>query len=344
VSGKKDYSQLLEARRYDANKEPPKEQVIFLIESKNIGAVQNFITVTGMQKSGKTTFLSAMIAAGLINAEVLGMRLHLAQNKRRVAYWDTEQGDYDFYRTMERTRFFCGVDEVPGNLDAFNLREDEPKDIIALIETYLKQTPDCGLMVIDGILDLIESYNDEGAAKRLVNWLKKISKARGLLMILTLHTGKTTANTLGHLGSMADRAAQSILRVEKNKERNTFILKSDYLRSAEDFTPIEIYFNKEAHTWHTTIYNPDDDKPLEKRRQIKPFEIDTDEHKHSIIKIFSLATHLSYKELVQNICEVYATGQNWAKECVKYFVKEGLIIKTDLGYTNRSQAKLFIKN
>lgn len=213
----KDYNLLLQQRRYNPDLPPPQEQVVFIIESKNIGTLQNFVTITGMQKSGKTTFMSAMIAAALTNTDQLGMRLRLPANKRRVSFWDTEQGDYDFHATMMKVNAFCGIDKLPPHFDSFNLREDDPKDILLMLQKYLELHSDCGLIFVDGILDLIESFNDESESKRLVNLLKQITKKNNLLALLTLHKGKTTSTTLGHLGSMADRAAQSVLMVEKTK-------------------------------------------------------------------------------------------------------------------------------
>lgn len=339
----KDYASLLQKRKYDPNTEPPPEQIIFIIDSKNIGTLQNFVTITGMQKSGKTTFMSAMIAAAITRTEQLGMRIRLPEHKQRVSYWDTEQGDYDFFKTMDKVKAFCNLDKLPQNFDSYNLREDEPADIIWMLQKYLELHDDCGLLVIDGILDLIDSYNDEAQSKRLVNILKKITKQHNLLALLTLHKGKTTSNTLGHLGSMADRAAQSVLQVEKNKERNTFILKADYLRSADDFDPIEVYFNNNNHRWERTDYQPKEQEGGTRKRQTKPHEIDKEAHRNNVYKIFTFSEHQMYKELVQNISELYAVGTNWAKECVRHLMQEGLIYRTQEGYTNKQQAKLYIK-
>lgn len=337
-----DYAELLKQRKYDPNKPPPPEQIVFLIENKNIGTLQNFVTITGMQKSGKTTYMSAMIAAALTNTEKLGLRLRLPENKRRVSYWDTEQGDYDFHNTMLKINSFCGIDKLPAHFDSFNLREDEPKEILLMLDKYLELHHDCGLLLIDGILDLIESFNDEAESKRLVNKLKQITKKHDLLALLTLHKGKTTSTTLGHLGSMADRAAQSVLMVEKNKEKGTFVLKADYLRSADDFTPIEIYFNKAQHIWETTFYNPEQDTKV-KKLQLKPHELDRSLHESNVLKIFMLKEIFDYKILVQNVSEYYARSRDWSRECVTHLIKEGLIFKTVDGYTNRQQAKLFLK-
>jgi KaiC/GvpD/RAD55 family RecA-like ATPase len=339
----KNYAELLSQRKYDPDKEPPKEQVVFVIEGKVIGTFQNFITLTGLQKSGKTTFLSAMMASALTGKMILGMKMLLPHEKNRTAYFDTEQGDYDFYRTMERVRVFCETDKTPEHLDSYNLREDEPRDIIWLIKKYLELHPKCGLLVIDGILDLIESFNDESESKRLINMLKAITKQSNCLALLTLHKGKTTSNTLGHLGSMADRAAQSILSVEKIKDRGSFVLKGDYLRSADDFTPIEVIYDKIQHKWVETIYNPEQDAPA-RIKQLKPFEYDKEHHIANMGKIFLLEEQQRYSTLVQNISEFYAVGRNWAKDCIKHLMKEGVIFKMpNLLYTNRQQAKLYLQ-
>lgn len=328
-------------RKYNPNKEPPKEEIVFIIESKNIGTFQNFVTITGMQKSGKTTFMTAMIASAISRKEIFGMRLRLPENKSRIAYFDTEQGDYDFYKTMGKVKTFCKLENLPEYFDAFNFREDEPNEIVQMIEKYLEKNIDCGLLVVDGILDLVQGYNDEKESKKLINILKKITKKYSLLSILTLHKGKTTSNTIGHLGAMADRAAQSVLSVEKNKEQGTFVLKADYLRSADDFTPVEIYFNKQNNTWEQTIYSEENTKV--KKLQLRPNELSIDKHIGNIATIFNFNEIQQYKELVQNISEIYATGINWSKECVRHFIIEKLIFKTEYGYTNRQQSKLFIK-
>lgn len=332
----------LDQRKYDPNKPPPPEQIVFLVESKNIGTLQNFCTITGLQKSGKTTFMSAMMASALTKTEQLGMRFYLPKMQPKVAYFDTEQGDYDFHRTMERVKVFCQTDKLPNHFDTYNIREDEPHEMIWMIEKYLQLNPACGLLVIDGILDLIESYNDESESKRLINILKKITKVHNLLALLTLHKGKTTANTLGHLGSMADRAAQSVLLVEKVKERNTFLLKADYLRSADDFTPIEIYYDKADNIWKQTLYNPEQDTKVRKL-QLKPHEYDKETHAGMVVKIFKFSEVIQYKDLVQSISELYAVGINWSKGCVAHLMKEQLIFKTETGYTNRQQARLYIQ-
>ncbi len=340
---KKDYGELLKKRRYDPNKKPPPEQVIFIIESKNIGTLQNFVTLTGMQKSGKTTFLSAIMAAALTNSEILSMRVRLPEKKRKVVYFDTEQGDNDFFRTMDKVKSFCCTDHLnPEHFASYNVREDEPKDMVFMVRKALEVHTDCGLLVVDGILDLIESYNDEAQSKKLINVFKQLTKIHNVLAVLTLHKGKTTSNTLGHLGSMADRAAQSVLMVEKNKDTGTFLLKADYLRSADDFTPIEIFFNKNNNTWQQGIFQPEEERL--RPDKVAPFDLPLEIHREHVTRIFSFSEELSYELLRKDIIELYNQPKKWAGDCVKHLLKEGLVFKFGSIYTNRKQVKLFIQN
>lgn len=333
--------ELLEQRKYDPNRPAPVEQIVMRIEGKNIGSLQNFITVTGIQKSGKSRYIGAIAASAISRTEIFGISVRLPQDRPRVAYWDTEQSDFDFYRSMEAIKRLAGLDALPANFDAFNVREDDPRIIQHLVARYLADNPDVGLLLIDGLLDLLNAFNDEIASKKLINDFKRWTKKGNLLAVLVLHKGKSSATTLGHLGAMADRAAQSVLSVEKNKDRSSFILKADYLRSSDDFTPIEIYFNKSATTWEQTFYNPESDTKI-KRLQLKPAEFDNDVHRQNLIRIFSADLTLQYKDLVQGIKEIYAVGVNWAKDAVPHLMKEGLLFKTDKGYTTHNQARLYI--
>jgi hypothetical protein len=147
---------------------------------------------------------------------------------------------------------------------------------------------------------------------------------------------------LGHVGSIADRAAQSVLIVEKNKEAKQYVLKPEYLRSADDFEPVAIYYNKQLNLWEQTEYMQPD-QPAERQRKKRPAEYDYNDHAANVARIFRVQQSLPYKQYIQEICEVYALGYNLAKDMGSYLVREGLIWKTQDGYTNIRQSKLFVE-
>lgn len=333
---------LLLNRAYDPDKEPPPNQIVLRIEQKNIGSLQNLVTITGLPKNGKGKYIAAIAAAAISRREIFGISARLPEGKEGVAIWDTEQSDFDFYKSMETIKNLAGIDTFPAHFNAFNVREDDPTEILKMIDRYLQLSPNCGMLIIDGMLDLLHSYNDEGESKKLINIIKKWTKIYNLLIPAVLHRGKSSLSTVGHLGAMADRASQSILIVEKIKERNTFQLRPDFLRSAEDFTPIEIFYNNTAHEWQQCDYIPEADEKV-RRLNPQPGELDRQLHSTNVVRIFSSDQMQSYDMLVQNIREIYAQGREWARKCVPVLMKEGLVFKQENYYTNNNKARLFIQ-
>jgi hypothetical protein len=330
-------SDILINRKFDPNIEIEPEQIIFKIGGKKIGSLQNLVTISGKQKGGKTRFMSAGIAAALSGKSIFEIEIHLPVNRNKVCLFDTEQGSYDFAKTIKQIKKFSGT---ISNLDAYNVREDEPALILQLIDEYLKNNPECSLIIIDGLLDLLIDFNNVYESKQLINFIKKITKIYNVLLIAIIHRGKGNDTTIGNIGSMADRLAQSVLKVEKNKEKNTFILSSEFLRSDEDFSPIEI-FNAGGH-WEQTFHEPEQDKPFNRSVKAQPQDYDLFFHKNKILEIFeSKDTVLKYEDLIQLIKEVYTNGRNWAVDCLKYLKEQNLIFRTKEGYTVHSQTKIF---
>jgi len=245
------YFELLNKRRFDSNTSIIPDKIYFTIEDgvndpAIIGTAGNFVSITGLPKARKSTIIGAMIASFLIAKPVYTFSLKIHKDKTKIAIFDTEQGEYDFKRNITAIEKITGytTKEVFTFLDAFLLREDDPHNILMLINEYLKHNPETGIVVIDGLLDLIDNMNDEGASKRLIRTIKRWAKKHDILIITVLHLGKKDNSSIGHIGSASDRYAQSTLTVEKTKEGTTTI-SGKYLRSARDFEQIEIMWNND---------------------------------------------------------------------------------------------------
>lgn len=237
-----DLLDILAARKYDALVIPKSEQVVFTIQSKIVGTLENYAVISGLPKASKSTYVAAAIASSLLPdfLDCFGMKINLPKERKRIAYFDTEMSQYDFYRQMEKIRTFADKNKLPPNIDAFNFREDSPNRIKNLITAYLQANSDCSCIVIDGLLDLCMNYNDEVESRKVVLWLKRITRIFNIFVIGILHKGKGTGETLGHLGSNTDRWAQSTLEVIKIKETKQFTLQPKYLRSDSDFETIAL--------------------------------------------------------------------------------------------------------
>jgi hypothetical protein len=230
------------SHQFDLNKVP---LIYFTIDENVIGTSGNFVTFTGAVKAGKSTFVSALISSFITGNECLTFKLKSFKDKFRIALFDTEQSPYDFRRSINRIEKFSGYDTkgVFKFFDSFLLREDSSADILRIIDTYLKNTPDCAIIIIDGLLDCLDSMNDEVQSKKLIRILKKWGKLHDILIITILHLGKKDNSSIGHIGSASDRYAQSTLNIEKTKN-NTHTCTPKFLRSAKDFNTIEIMYSE----------------------------------------------------------------------------------------------------
>jgi len=226
----------LSTRRYDPTYIPPPENKVFLVRNKLVGTLSNFILLTGLPKASKSTVLSMIMASAFTDDTQLEMKLNVPDN-RRICYFDTESSANDFYRQVTRIKKFARLQELPENLDCYCVREDNHATILHYIDYYLKFN-DCGVLIIDGLLDLCSNMNDEMESKRLINYFKRVTKEYNLMIITVLHLGKKDLTSIGHIGSAADRYCQANIEIKKNKETQVFSIESKFMRSDIDFDPI----------------------------------------------------------------------------------------------------------
>jgi predicted kinase len=250
---------VLKSRHYIENYDPPAENIILAINEKNIGSAGNFVIISGLPKAGKSTFLNAFISSNFKKEEIFGIELI---TNEKIGYFDTESNQTDFYNNLKRIKYMAKIKTFPTNFNAYNTRIDSTQTNKILIEAYiLVYNPK--VLFIDGLLDLLDNYNDEKESRELIVWLKKITFEYNILIIGVVHTGKKDNHTLGHFGSMVDRYAQSVLEVVKDKENNIFTLKSKYLRSANDFPDINIIYDDNLNKYiQVSVVDP----PLTKKR------------------------------------------------------------------------------
>lgn len=315
----KEVLQILEKRKYNKNYHPKEPTVLFRIDGKAIGVYQSFVCFSGIPKSGKSTYISAAIASAFTLQDVFKIKIDLLPERNEIALFDTESSEHDFYRNIDRIKKFANAN---GTLDrrfhSFTLREDEPLQIKSMIIAFLQNNPKCSCIVIDGLLDLIVDFNSVKESRELINFLKKITKQYNCLVIVVLHLGKKDLQTLGHIGSMVDRYANSVLKVEKKKDTQTFELSPSLLRSDSDFDAINIRYFDNGQYMLTDI-----EKPF-KPRTYKDFtEL---EHRAIATKLFP-ESGLNYSDVISNIVEYEGVGTNTAKGYMKIWIADKIVIK-----------------
>ena len=230
----------LNDRKFDFTVMPPPEVRVLTIRDNLILSRQNFALISGQPKVGKSTFTSSIIASAFSGYPIFDIQLHRHPDKKRIVLFDTEQSRIDLYKSIHQTVKLANISTFPDTLDVFSFRKDDAGQIMHFIQYYLENNPDCGTVIIDGLLDLVYNFNDERECKTVIDFLKRITAVNDIAIIGILHTGKSTGTSVGHLGSFADRYCQSNLEVIKDNEKNTIDLKPKLLRSCGNFEPISL--------------------------------------------------------------------------------------------------------
>ena len=310
-------TELLAKRKYNPDYIPNKENIVFTIGGKHVGSLQNFVTLSGLPKAGKSTFVAGAIASAFVSYEVFSMKLHLPVDRRKICYFDTESSDYDFFRQIGKIKGFCELTVLPDWFNAYQVREDGSGLIRKMIEAYLTENADCSVIIIDGLLDLLVNYNDERESSLVTKWLKKITKVYNILLITVLHQSKSNLSTTGHIGSASDRFAQSTLDIVKEKERNCYILASRFMRSDMDFDPVTLMnFNGVFQQVESEV---------KKESGKKASDLSDLESKALCSTIVSIPTN--YNDISDEIIERTATSKTYAKNLIKIWISKGWILK-----------------
>ena len=141
-------------RAADACEQSP---AVLWVDGSVIGTLGNFSASIGKAKSKKTFNVAALTAAALTNGSVLHYRASFPEEKRGILYSDTEQGRPHCQQVLRRILRLAGLPEEqdPDNLVMLTLRKFPPDMRLAIVDHAIGTIPHLGLVIIDGIRDLL---------------------------------------------------------------------------------------------------------------------------------------------------------------------------------------------
>ncbi|VFB15267.1 Uncharacterised protein [Bacteroides heparinolyticus] len=131
--------------------------VVLMVDDAIIGTLGNFSASIGKAKSKKTFNVSAIVASALSGNTVLHYRSMFPEDKQKILYIDTEQGQHHCQQVLKRILRLAELpdDEKPDNLLMLSLRKFAPKIRMLIVEEAIGTIPDLGLVIIDGIRDFL---------------------------------------------------------------------------------------------------------------------------------------------------------------------------------------------
>jgi len=169
--------------------------------------------IQGRQKSKKTFFTSS-IAVSILNEYVFDKLMSETPKGTTLAIFDTEQSTYHAQKTNQRIKNLSGTD----NFYYFAFRDSSPTERRELIEHFLiSHKGKISYILIDGIVDLLYDFNDLKECSELVQWIMRITKEHNVHCSCILHENASDGKARGHIGTMLAQKAETVLKIEKNK-------------------------------------------------------------------------------------------------------------------------------
>lgn len=209
--------------------------VVLRVDEAIIGTLGNFSVSTGKAKAKKTFNVCALVAAALINGQVLEYRASFPESKRDILYFDTEQSPYHCQLVMQRILSLAGLplDQEPEHLKFSHLRAiADPNQRRALIRYAIYNSPNLGLVIIDGIRDLMHNINNSAEATNLVGDLMQWTGEKNIHIQTVLHLNKGDDNARGHIGTELNNKAESVLLIAKDtKDADRSVVSPAVIRS-----------------------------------------------------------------------------------------------------------------
>lgn len=251
-----DYSQLSKDlsisidNHYD--KPPICIEIIQHGERFRFGTLGNFSVVGGKGKARKTFFISAILAASLGQNKILNIKANF--DNKRVVFFDTEQSEYDLYWSARRACLLNQVDKHLNNYDVFCLRPLSPIERTSFIENYLEQNENIGLIVIDGIRDLLTDINSPEQATEIVTKLMQWTKVYNIHASVVLHENPGSDKLRGHLGTEVTNKAETVVSIEKPKDQPEISkIIPKFIRGAKEFDEYAFTINENGLPENATI-------------------------------------------------------------------------------------------
>ena len=325
-------------RAADACEQSP---AVLWVDGSVIGTLGNFSASIGKAKSKKTFNVVALTAAALTNGTVLHYGASFPEEKRGILYIDTEQGRPHCQQVLRRILRLAGLPEErdPDNLVMLTLRKFPPDLRLAIVDHAISTIPHLGLVIIDGIRDLLYDINSPKEATDIISRFMQWTDDRQIHIHTILHQNKNDENARGHIGTELNNKAETVMQIEVDKEeRSISVVEAIHIRDRE-FEPFAFRINSETLPELVEPYQP------RKRGAGRPAkgafdparDIPEDVHRAALDAVFAEGSIGSYREYQERLKKGYELqgvkfGGNHATKVAAFLREQQMVIREDNAY------------
>lgn len=181
-----------------------------------IGTYGNFSFVQAPPKTKKTFFISLLASVYLSGENNFGGDIRGHRENRCLMHFDTEQSEWHSQRVFKRVEDMAGMSDL-GCYKTFALRTISYKKRIQFIEYVLeKNKGKNGLVLIDGIADLVSDVNNLEESNLCVQKIMELSAVYDCHIVAVIHSNYGSDKATGHLGSFLYKKTECAISLEQN--------------------------------------------------------------------------------------------------------------------------------
>ena len=213
-----------------------------------VGLASNggIIEIIGKKASRKTAFLSMLVASCFAENGVYG-NIKSRLTDKTVLWFDTEMSGDDFWYFQKRLHEQCGLSDNhprlhPINMDNFETSRDKLEVMLHILRNSNKEDgtgffQNIGLVVLDGIADLISDTNNEGECREILESIKNVLNSMSCCLATVLHSDKKGQASRGTLGTLLDQKATSAIMMDLKNPGEPTTVRPEKIRNGRLFQP-----------------------------------------------------------------------------------------------------------
>lgn len=325
------YSQtmmILKSCEIDYDNPPDASKSVVAVNGVPLGTQDNLFCITGGEGTGKSNYVSAILA-GTLSQDVIEFErtlgLEVTPNPKGLAvlHYDTEQSEAQIHKNLDKTLRRAGVKVVPSFFHSLYLaslsRKERMKLIRESMDLFYHRHGGIHIVVIDGIADLIRSANDETESIAIVDELYRLAGMYNTCIICVLHFVPNGIKLRGHIGSELQRKSAGILSIEKDDNPEYSVVKALKVRDGSPLdVPMMLFGWDKAMEMH--VYRGEKSKEDKEKRK-------TDELNSVVREAFRNRSKLSYQELCEILMQEMEIKDRTAKKYIAYMKEQGLLIQ-----------------
>lgn len=278
---------------------PPASDSLLYLQGIEVGSRSNIISVTGKSKSRKTAIVSGMMSAMLNpSLNVLGFE-GAVNSKDIITHIDTEQSYKDYWEGLDRMLRVAQLTDTPDNFHSLHAREADTDELRKLVDWQIKKFSPT-VIVLDGAGDFVLDINENKEVSQFGRYLLKTSTKGNCLVIIVIHTTKTTGYMTGALGTWFEKKSETVFKVDKPEDQEHISNVTCQYARGIPFKPFTIAFDK-AHDQYAVINEGQIVDTKKVNNQRAPDNFNAEQHEQVLHKMFVYRQSLPQPDVITAI-------------------------------------------